>query len=132
MVSAPWKNHRQGTHFGGLDHKNVIYVTLIIARFRFGFNAFVGEISNATESLDEVKAVQAQRDVLLASCRAASEESRALAQEASRLDGQIRDILPAGVWYRVNGKGIKVEPGVATQIMDWEDVLERVNAPTAG
>jgi hypothetical protein len=132
MAIAPWKNHRQEAPFGDLDHKNVIYVTPIIARFRLGFNAFVGEISNAAGSLDEVKAVQAQRNVLQASCRAASEESRTLVQEACRLDGQIRDILPAGVWYRVGGKGIMVQPGAATQIMDWEDVLDKVNAQAAG
>jgi len=111
------------------------YLAAIAAGRRYG--ALSAELAFtklplATESLDEVKAVQAQRDVLQASCRAASEESRSLAQEASRLDGQIRNILPAGVWYRVNGKGIMHQPGVATQVLDWEDVLEKVNAQTAG
>jgi hypothetical protein len=36
------------------------------------------------------------------------------------------------MWYRVNGKGIMHQPGVATQIMDWEDVLEKINAQVAG
>jgi hypothetical protein len=59
-------------------------------------------------------------------CREYAEYSRILAQEVAVLDARIRATLPPKVWYRVNGKGIMYEPGVATQVLDWEDVLEKV------
>jgi hypothetical protein len=59
-------------------------------------------------------------------CQAAYARSRALSAQAAELDARIRATLPADVWYRVNGKGIRHQMGVATQIVDWEEVLEKV------
>jgi hypothetical protein len=77
----------------------------------------------ATEKLDTIWTFENQRDYLDGQCRSYSNYAREFAQEAAALDAQIRSILPPNIWYRVNGKGIMYQHGVATQAMDWEDVL---------
>jgi len=78
------------------------------------------------EHLEEATDAQQQRELLQIRSKAAWARSKALAAKAAELDVQIRAILPCNVWYRVNGKGIMHTFGVATQIMDWEEVLEKV------
>ncbi len=79
-------------------------------------------VENLDVALDAHRRMEAAREL----CHAAYVQGRALAAQAAELDAQIRATLPAGVWYRVNGKGIMHQFGVATQIMDWEEVLEKV------
>ena len=84
------------------------------------------KLPRAVEHLEEATTAYARVDTLMESSRTAYSDSQALWQEVNKLDVQVRAILPPGIWYRVNGKGIMHQFGVATQIMDWEDVLEKV------
>ncbi len=80
----------------------------------------------AVESLDVALDAHRRMEATRELCQAAYAKSRDLSAQAAELDARIRATLPGDVWYRVNGKGIRHQMGVATQIMDWEEVLEKV------
>ena len=80
----------------------------------------------AVECLDDAVNAHRRMEDTRELCHAAYHKSRDLTAQATELDAQIRATLPADVWYRVNGKGIMHQMGVATQVMDWEEVLAQV------